>query len=172
MGTSVNAQDDVDSEYVKCVDILLGILIDRAFSPFLQNEFLYRFSNTYRIEQQALKVVHGYSRSVINKRMAEFSKSQKEEESFGDTMGIKKKKAFLDLLLEYSSKDPSFTFDDICQEVDTFMFEVAANFKLLLRVIWFENSFNFYILGPRYNSYFHIFCTVFFSAKSGYSGRY
>ncbi|KAI4465971.1 cytochrome p450 family 4 [Holotrichia oblita] len=123
MGTSVNAQDDVNSEYVKCVDILLGILIDRAFSPFLQNEFLYRFSNTYRIEQQALKVVHGYSRSVINKRMTEFLKNQKEEESCVDIMGIKKKKAFLDLLLEYSSKDPSFTFDDICQEVDTFMFE-------------------------------------------------
>nr|AVM18972.1 odorant degrading protein 2 [Holotrichia parallela] len=125
MGTSVNAQNDSDSAYVKSVNILLRILIERTFSTFLSNNFLYRFSTTYQEEKRALKVVHGYSRSVINSRKAEFMKSEeyKTHASTVDALG-RKKKVFLDLLLEYSSNDPSFTQEDICQEVDTFMFAV------------------------------------------------
>lgn len=150
MGTSVNAQDDTDSKYVESVDALLEVLIERTFSPLLHNDFLYRFSKTYQKEQRALKVVHGYSRRVIGRKMGEFLKSRDNEEAPIDALGRKKKKAFLDLLLEYSSKDHSFTYEDICQEVDTFMFEV----------IWRNKKFNYwrkkYFSGTRYYSYINI----------------
>ncbi|GJQ82469.1 hypothetical protein Trydic_g14460 [Trypoxylus dichotomus] len=123
MGTTVDAQNDPDSQYMDSVNVLLGVLMDRTFSPILQNEFLYRFSRTYQREREALKIVHGYSRSVINKKMEEFQRPKQKEESPVDNLGIKKRKAFLDSLLEHASKDPTFTFEDICQEVDTFMFE-------------------------------------------------
>ncbi|KRT79166.1 cytochrome P450 [Oryctes borbonicus] len=122
MGTTVDAQNDLNSQYMESVNILSNVLIDRAFSPFLQNAFLYRLSGTYEKERQALKIVHGYARSAINKKMKEFGKPKEKEESPVDNLGIKKKKAFLDSLLEYAAKDPTFSFEDIRQEVDTFMF--------------------------------------------------
>ncbi|KRT79163.1 cytochrome P450 [Oryctes borbonicus] len=123
MGTTVDAQNDPNSQYMDSVNVLLGVLVDRTLSPLLGNDLLYRFSRTYQREQQALKVVHGYSKSVINKKMEEFERTRVKEESSVDNLGIKKKKALLDLLLEYAAKDPAFNFEDICQEVDTFMFE-------------------------------------------------
>nr|QIK02100.1 cytochromes P450 family 4 [Holotrichia parallela] len=123
MGTTVNAQNDLDSEYVKCVKMLLQVITERTFSPLLANDMLYIFSDTYRREKYALKIVHDYTRSVIKRRKAEFFGDSKNYESSVDSLGRKKKRAFLDLLLEYSTRDPSFTEEDIRQEVDTFMFE-------------------------------------------------
>ncbi|KAK9720583.1 Cytochrome P450 [Popillia japonica] len=82
MGTSVNAQADYNSEYVKCVNILLEIFMLRSFSPILSNNYLYPFTSTYRRENYALKVVHDYTRSVIASRKKEFlSDAHKNAES-------------------------------------------------------------------------------------------
>ncbi|GJQ86420.1 hypothetical protein Trydic_g10328 [Trypoxylus dichotomus] len=123
MGTSVDAQNDIDSEYVKCVKILLGILVERSLSPILSNDLLYPFTKTYQNERAALKVVHGFTKSVISRRKTEFYNNSQNYHQSEDSFRRKKKRAFLDLLLEYSVKDPSFTEKDIQEEVDTFMFE-------------------------------------------------
>ncbi|KRT83475.1 cytochrome P450, partial [Oryctes borbonicus] len=122
MGTSVNAQSCNDSEYVRCVQLLLEILGLRMFHPFLSNKLLFRFTETYRKERRALKVVHNYTRSII-KRRKEFLKNVERNENAVDSLGEKKRRAFLDVLLEYSAHDPSFTEEDIREEVDTFLFE-------------------------------------------------
>ncbi|KAI4465938.1 cytochrome p450 family 4 [Holotrichia oblita] len=123
MGTSVNAQANYDSEYVKCVNILLEIVMLRAFSPILSNNVVYPFTSTYRRENYALKVVHDYTKSVIASRKKEFLSDANRNVESTDSLGRKRKRAFLDLLLEYSTKDPSFTEEHIREEVDTFMFE-------------------------------------------------
>lgn len=124
MGVSVNAQDDYDSKYVKCVNILLEILTKRAFSAILGNDLLYVFTDTYRKEKRALKVVHDYTRTVITNRKKEFFSGGRTWQESTDSFGRKRKRAFLDLLLDYSMRDPDFTEKDVREEVDTFMFEV------------------------------------------------
>ncbi|KRT83476.1 cytochrome P450, partial [Oryctes borbonicus] len=123
MGTTVNAQRDIGSEYVRCLHLLLDIFFIRFFSPILSNNFLYKFSRTYRNEKNALKVVHGYTKSVIQRRKQELFRSIRNNEEIGGSLGRKKRRAFLDLLLEYSMTDSQFTEEHIREEVDTFMFE-------------------------------------------------
>ncbi|KRT83866.1 cytochrome P450 [Oryctes borbonicus] len=124
MGTSVNAQKDRYSEYANCITALLDIFFIRCFSPIHSNDLLYIFSRTYRKEKYALKIVHDYTKSVISKRKQEFFSNFANDKENVNSMGRKKKRAFLDLLLEHSMHDPEFTDEHIREEVDTFMFEV------------------------------------------------
>lgn len=125
MGTQLNAQDQTDSEYVKCVKAMNLIVIARTFSPWKMYDSLYRFSKEYRTEKYSLGVLHGVTKEMIKRRRQEMGESKKEKH---DEFGIKKRRAFLDLLLEASMSDSALTDDDIRQEVDTFMFEVTAMF--------------------------------------------
>jgi hypothetical protein len=48
---------------------------------------------------------------------------KRNEEFETDNYGTQKRIAFLDMLLKIKNTDNSLTFDDIQEEVDTFMFE-------------------------------------------------
>lgn len=126
MGTTINAQDNEESEYVTSVKEMGRIIMERAFAPQKNNEFLFRFTKDYQLQKQALKVLHDYTNNVINKRREELLKDQnsKINENVID-MGIKKKMAFLDLLLQATVDNRPLTNEEIREEVDTFMFEVS-----------------------------------------------
>jgi cytochrome P450 family 4 len=124
MGTTINAQRNEESEYVQSVKEMGRIIIERALVPHKNNEFLFRFTKDYQIQKKALNILHEYTNNVINKRREELLKeySSKQRENSVD-MGIKKKMAFLDLLLQATVDDRPLTNEEIREEVDTFMFE-------------------------------------------------
>lgn len=124
MGTLVNAQENSNSEYVKSVKIMGRTAVERAFSPLKMFDACYVFTSTYRNELKALKVLHGYSQGVIQQKKQAMGKS--EEISLSDEFGIKKRRAFLDLLLHTAHENGELTDEEIQEEVDTFMFEVGT----------------------------------------------
>ncbi|KAF5289901.1 hypothetical protein FQA39_LY14963 [Lamprigera yunnana] len=116
MGTSVNAQNAVHSDYVTAVKLICSVITERWFSLFRYDCF-YIFSSLYEKEKEAVSVLHKTTDDVIemNKRRINFKMSKESE-----TNGIKKP-AFLDLLLRHN-QNKDMTEDEIKDEVNTFMF--------------------------------------------------
>ena len=81
--------------------------------PWLWNDFLFSKSKIGRDHEKNLKILHNFTRKVINERNSEFQTSSFEI----------KRRAFLDMLLKAKHEDSSLSFEDIQEEVDTFMFE-------------------------------------------------
>ncbi|KAF2878640.1 hypothetical protein ILUMI_27529 [Ignelater luminosus] len=126
MGTKVNAQDKSESEYVNSVKAMSRIIMDRSLSLIKMFDFLYCFTNDYREENHALKVLHGYTKAVIKSRKQELMKASGISDSpseIEDDLGRKKRKTFIDLLLQYNKDGQPISEEEIREEVDTFMFE-------------------------------------------------
>lgn len=123
MGTSVNAQINEDSKYVKCVKTMCRIITDRAFHPSQQTELTYRFNKNYRKEEEAIGVLHNYTLSVIRNRRDALVNKQENKKVDTDDIGAKKRVAFLDMLLQSTIEGQPLSDEDIREEVDTFMFE-------------------------------------------------
>lgn len=119
MGTTVDAQENVCNEYVESIYSISELILRRLVRPWLHSNFMYKWTSDYRRFDNCLKILHGYTRDVIEKRKAARTGNMK---NFRKNNQI----AFLDLLLdehEESSDGNHMTIQDICEEVDTFMFE-------------------------------------------------
>lgn len=94
------------------------------FNVFLRMNFFFDISRSSRRQDKALKVLHGFTDKVIQTRREEIlkTKNKNSDEKQNDD-GIKKKIAFLDVLLLPSADGRQLTNMDIREEVDTFMFE-------------------------------------------------
>lgn len=123
MGRSINAQEDSESQYVQAVRKMTRYVHQRIFRPWLHNDFMYKLLGPAKDFEACLKVLHNMSNSTIKERKQ--NKTIENKLVIGETeekYGIKKRRAFLDLLLEYSEENPEFNDEEIRKEVDTFMF--------------------------------------------------
>jgi cytochrome P450 family 4 subfamily V len=77
-------------------------------------DLIYDQTKLGKEHKRSLKILHDFTRKVILKRNEEF-----EEINFK----TQKRIAFLDMLLKAKHEDSTISFDDIQEEVDTFMFE-------------------------------------------------
>lgn len=103
----------------------LGHVVNaRVFDVMAQIDLFFRFSKYYKMEKDALKILHGFTDKVIQERHAELVKKQSSSKNDNDDIGIKKKTAFLDMLLQATTDGRPLTDIEIRDEVDTFMFEV------------------------------------------------
>lgn len=91
---------------------------DRQKSPWLWPEFIYNHTPQGKEYKKSLKVLHGFTRSVIEDRIKIGLKCDG-----GKTK--KKRLAFLDMLLNVATEG-NLSLDDVQEEVDTFMFEGTA----------------------------------------------
>lgn len=97
----------------------------------LRYPLIYKFSNLRKTETAALQVLHGFAYDVIRKRRKELTEQANRPETNNDTddvaadeVGIRKKRALLDILLHSSIDGNPLTDLDISEEVSVFMFGV------------------------------------------------
>jgi cytochrome P450 len=128
MGRSIDAQANSDTEYVRAVYASSDIVFKRQSFPWLWSDWFFALTPLGRRWRHCLTVLHGFTKSVIQERKAEIIAAEKklqEEKTTEDPddVGMKKRMAFLDLLIQESKGGTVLSDEDIRQEVDTFMFE-------------------------------------------------
>ncbi|CAF1472592.1 unnamed protein product [Rotaria sordida] len=125
MGKTVRAQTE-ESEYVKAVVRITELITLRMRSPWLWPRTIFKLSAQGREHDRLLKIIHKFTRQVIEDRIANFS-----------SIDVRHRMAFLDTLIA-KMNDEQISIDDVQEEVDTFMFAghdttaTAINFALFM----------------------------------------
>ncbi|XP_075155887.1 cytochrome P450 4d1-like isoform X2 [Haematobia irritans] len=126
MGVSINAQTHTESKYVKALRTITMVLHKRIIDVIHRFYFTYRFTKLAREEEKALATLHGFTQKVIEQRREELLKTQSKQSQTSQEdidIGIKRRSAFLDILLQSTIDGKPLSNMDIREEVDTFMFE-------------------------------------------------
>ncbi|XP_058822315.1 cytochrome P450 4d1-like [Topomyia yanbarensis] len=122
MGTTVNAQVNSESKYVRAVKDMSTVALQRSYNILARFDFTFDFTKYRRMQDHALKILHDYTDSVIRIRRQELSKSNQTDDN-ENSIGIRRKIAFLDMLLQTTANGQPLSDLEIREEVDTFMFE-------------------------------------------------
>ncbi|XP_020284873.1 cytochrome P450 4C1-like [Pseudomyrmex gracilis] len=123
MGVNIYAQES-DSKYVLLAKKASEMAIQRFFRPWYTSDLLYFLTPTGKENKAVLNGLHEFSESIIRKRKIERSKTDYANLNNTDNDNtIKRKKVFLDVLLDQNEKDDTpLTDDEVRSQVDTFMF--------------------------------------------------
>uniref|UniRef100_A0AAG5CW73 Cytochrome P450 n=1 Tax=Anopheles atroparvus TaxID=41427 RepID=A0AAG5CW73_ANOAO len=142
MGTSINAQTDTESEYVKAITELSLVLTGRFVKVWQRVDFLFNLSADRKRQDKIIRVLHAFTTKIIQSRrqelMARAAEGNPGEDEENADIGTKRRMAFLDVLLQATIDGRPLTDKEIQEEVDTFMFEghdtttIAISFTLLL----------------------------------------
>nr|ALD15912.1 cytochrome P450 [Dendroctonus armandi] len=120
MGVKIQALEAGNSEYVKSIKEMCNIVSYRIFSCLPLS--LYKLTWTYYKEKRALKTIHKHVDTVISQRIEEHNQKGKTNSDV-DEFGVKKRLAFLDMLLDARIDGRALTMKELRDEVNTFMFE-------------------------------------------------
>lgn len=94
------------------------------FDFLLRYPFFYNLSKLQKDEAAALRVLHGFTENVIRRRRQQLSNVKLgNDDSSNDDDGVRKKRAFLDVLLQSTIDGKPLNDLEIREEVDTFLFE-------------------------------------------------
>uniref|UniRef100_K9ILV3 Cytochrome P450 4V2 n=1 Tax=Desmodus rotundus TaxID=9430 RepID=K9ILV3_DESRO len=140
MGKNIGAQSDDDSKYVRAVYRISDMIHRRMKAPWLWLDFVYLMFSEGWEHKRTLRIVHNFTNNVITERAKEIKRAEEcQSNDGGATSSKKKRRAFLDLLLNVADDEGrKLSRDDIREEVDTFMFEghdttaAAINWSLYL----------------------------------------
>ncbi|CAH1251095.1 CYP4V2 [Branchiostoma lanceolatum] len=132
MGKSLNAQDNADSDYVRAIHRMTDLIQVRQKSPWYWSDLIFKSFGPGREFEETLRILHDFTRSVIEERSEQFQKQLESQSQDGFdivedpdkpvAIGGRKRLAFLDMLLYASVGETKLTNADIQEEVDVLMF--------------------------------------------------
>ncbi|XP_072759258.1 cytochrome P450 4C1-like isoform X2 [Anoplolepis gracilipes] len=127
MGVDVHAQE-IETKYTSTIHRGSKLIFDRLLRPWYGSDWLYDLVPSGKEYKSVIDTIHKFTKEVIRKKKIarqsqnNFAKSENEDDKID--IGKRKRKAFLDLLLDQNEKDEApLTDDELRAQVDTFMFE-------------------------------------------------
>lgn len=142
MGVKLTTYEDGDN-YRYNVNQLQNILVGRSLNPCFYNKIVYKLFGDKQTCDNYLDKVHHFSSSIINKRRLDFANKNVGNFPNQDLSLVneKRRNAMLDTLLIAQMHGQNIAHLDICEEVDTFMFEgyettsIAVTFSLFMLAV-------------------------------------
>ncbi|KAI4462783.1 cytochrome p450 family 4 [Holotrichia oblita] len=117
MGIQVAAMSEKDNSYVKAVLGLCGEVSNRTAKPWLGYDRIYYNSSHGKRYLEYLSVLHNMTRKMIHERKNLRQQQTSEKENVTeDDYGRKKRRAFLDLLLDVSNDGKVLTVEEMREE--------------------------------------------------------
>ncbi|XP_075155796.1 putative cytochrome P450 4d14 [Haematobia irritans] len=133
LGVGINAQHNADIAYIKALKSVAYITWYRFMNPLRYSDFNFMLlAPRYYLElHKNIRVMHAFTEKLIEERRATLKKSieegfnqpSNEEDEDNESVGMKQRLSFLDVLLQATVDDRYLTNADIREEVDTFTFE-------------------------------------------------
>nr|XP_014350522.1 PREDICTED: cytochrome P450 4V2 isoform X2 [Latimeria chalumnae] len=127
MAKKIYAQSNSDSEYVRAVYKMSDIVHRRQKMPWFWPDVFYYTVGEGVEHDRNLKILHSFTESVIAERAQKMERLEEDtcnDSSDSESRSTKKRKAFLDMLLNTTDEEGNrLSLTDIREEVDTFMFE-------------------------------------------------
>jgi len=128
MGKRIDSQLGQNKEYVDALATVAETVLARGIRVWLLIDWIFELSSYGRKQRECLKILHEFTENVIKERRKEHEArirpdTNDNEDKTELVYGQKQRKAFLDTLLEVSSKENSLDDLSLREQVDTFMFE-------------------------------------------------
>ncbi|XP_023243857.1 cytochrome P450 4c3-like [Centruroides sculpturatus] len=129
MGVQINTQDRSGTDYVIAINDITSAIIQWVAKPWYWFGPIFNLSPLGIKFHKDIQTVHEFDRKVIREKKQKLIEELKDMQTIDyfqeekKVMGVKKKRAFLDLLLYHHLTDGSLNEEDIREEVDTFMIE-------------------------------------------------
>ncbi|XP_029660937.1 cytochrome P450 4C1-like [Formica exsecta] len=127
MGVDVHAQES-ETKYTTTIHRTSKLIFDRFIQPWYWSDWLYDIMPSGKEHKSLVNIIHTFTKEVIRKKKIarqsgnRSTKSENEDDELD--IGKRRRKAFLDLLLDQNEKDETpLTDDELRAQVDTFMFE-------------------------------------------------
>lgn len=136
-----------------------SIVLNRQKKFWLQSDFIFKMTNDFTRHEECIKILHGFSYRVIRERKQQIKMEQEMKAKIDqnnnmsidengnriivddeESLGKKKRLAFLDLLITASGNGSILNDEDIREEVDTF---VSFSFSFYSRALSLKKTINF-----------------------------
>ncbi|XP_023218007.1 cytochrome P450 4C1-like [Centruroides sculpturatus] len=146
MGVRFNTQDKSGTDYGVAINDITSAVIQWFMKPWYWFSPIFNLCPLGKKFYKDIDRIHEFDRKVIRQKkqkMIEELKDNKTIENFqeeNEVTGVKKRRAFLDLLLYHHLTDKSLNEEDIREEVDTLMF--AGQDTSAMGISW-----SLYLLG-------------------------
>ncbi|BES91752.1 cytochrome P450 [Nesidiocoris tenuis] len=157
MGVALNSQNDGSADYVALIGRVTRDIVYRVVNTQHFSEVVWQLTKKGYQNSKDIEAVHDFTQMIITERRQLYEKEKKETLSEED-FGIKKRKAFLDSMLELDiSNQAKMTDSDIREEVDTFLFEGHDTTAALILFLLFELGHHQDIQELAYQEQYEIF---------------
>ncbi|XP_075163187.1 uncharacterized protein LOC142235815 [Haematobia irritans] len=131
MGTKINAQTDSSNQYTRAVDEMTKIMSWRFLRYHIHNDVVFAILHPFKSLRvmKCLRIMYEFTNGVIRERRETLKRNLSEvrisdiDPEINNDVGVKRKMALLDVLLQSQINDQPLSDEDIREEVETFMFE-------------------------------------------------
>ncbi|XP_035735114.1 cytochrome P450 4C1-like [Vespa mandarinia] len=122
MGVNIHAQDNTITSYPDYVHKATNAVLHRHIRPWLKFDSIFALTAEGKQFYSSIKELHRFNREVIKKKK-EARREKCQDESDFDEFGRKKRKSFIDILLDINeSHSNQFSEEDMVEQVATIMF--------------------------------------------------